>query len=121
MRSQQHFYPWPIQILIESAPGSLIAEYRQARSSQNSINLYLQRRRIVDCSVSKWWKLAQWHELPGEYEDMKQHSFIAQMLSYANSQFWIAFCPACRYRTRNVGLTACRELRNLRTGLKEGS
>ncbi len=121
MRSQKYYYPWPIQILIGSVPGSLKVKYRQAPSSQNSINLDLQRRRIVDFSVSKWWELAQWHELPGEYEDMKQYSFFAQILSDANSQFWIAFCPASRYRTRNVGLTACRELRNLRTGLKEGS
>lgn len=121
MRSQKYYYPWPFQVLIEFVPGSLEAGYIRARSSQDSINLDLQRGRIADFTVSKGWELARWYEIPEEYEDTEQHSFFARIVSDANSQFQVALCSASRYWMRNVVCAVCRDLWNSRTGRKEGS
>ncbi len=121
MRSQKHYYTWPFQVLIESGPRSLAAGYVRARSLQDSINLALQRRGIVEFAESKGWELARWYEVPEKYEGTEQHSVFAQILSDASSQFQVMLCSASRYWSRNVGRAVRRDLWKSRTGRKEGN
>lgn len=103
MRSQKHYYTWPFQVLIESGPGSLAAGYVRARSSQDSINLAPQRRRIAEFAESKGWELARWYEEPEEYRGTEQRPIFAQLMSDASSQFQVVLCSASKYWSRNVG------------------
>src|SRR5438067_10863262 len=58
MCSQKHYYPRPLQVLIEPGPGSLAVGYVCARSVQDySVSLALQKRRIAQFAESKGWKL----------------------------------------------------------------
>ncbi len=104
MHSQKHKYTQPFQVLIEPGPGSPAVGYVSARSSQDSINLDLQRRRIAEFAEGKGWELLKWYEEPEEYEGTEQCPVFAQLLSDASSQFQVVLCSASRHWSRNVGL-----------------
>ena len=113
MCSQKHSYTPPFQVLIEPGPGSPAVGYVRARSSQDSINLDLQRRRIAEFAESKGWELARWYEEPEEYRGMEQRPIFTQLLSDASSQFQVVLCSASRYWSRNIG-SAYESLDHLR-------
>lgn len=102
MCSQKHSYTPPFQVLIEPGPGSPAVGYVSARSSQDSINLDLQRRRIAEFAESKGWELARWYEEPEENGDTEQYHVFAQLLDDAGSEFQAVLCLASRYWSRNI-------------------
>ena len=102
MRSQKYYYPWPFQVLIEFVPGSLEAGYIPVRSSQDSINLDLQRRRIAEFAESKGWELFKWYEEPEVYKDTEQYHVFAHLLDDAGSQFQIVLYSASKNWPRKM-------------------
>jgi hypothetical protein len=103
MHNQKHYYTQPLQALIEPGTGSLAVGTVIARSSQDSINLDLQRRRIAEFAESKGWELVKWYEEIEEYKNPEQRPVFAQLLSDASSQFQVVLCSTSRHWSRNVG------------------